>query len=95
MGVIDASCSMVPDLTIVGILLSACTPTAVNVMQLSLINTTVICLHPAPLLHAIAFREFQPPLGVLIAICVLSPVITLAVTLWVRPTSCSLASQVL
>ena len=52
-------------------------------MQLSLINTTIICIHPAPQVEAVGPSRFHPPVGVLIALCILSPLVTAAVTLWV------------
>ena len=52
--------------------------------QVSLINTTITCYHPAPIVHVQASSNFQPQNGVIIAICILSPIITLVVTCWVR-----------
>ena len=52
-------------------------------VQLSLINTTIICIHPAPELEAVGSSRFHPPVSVLIALCIISPLVTAAVTLWV------------
>ena len=54
-------------------------------VQLALINTTITCLHPAPAVDAVSYSRFHPPVGVLVALCVLSPLVTAFVTLWVGP----------
>ena len=52
-------------------------------MQLILLNATITCMHPPPVIDAVARGKFHPSVGVLVAICILSTLMTAAVTLWV------------